>query len=471
MRVGVATVALVATLAGCGGLGDAFSLRPRVAARAAGHELSVERLAHWIADIKRASPQAEHLEAVAGVYVDDMLFGAAAAEGRNFDDSLVVLAVRWPMVAQLRWRRFHDQLVLARGPLTAAQVDSAYRAGRVRLMQHLLLRVGADAPPDTVEKIRARADALRRQLVAGPGAAFAALARRSSEDPGSRAGGGYLSVGGREEFVSPFDTVAWALAPGEISAVVRSPFGFHVIRRPPLAEVRESYTTGLGRLVSAHQDSARLEGLARTRHVEIEPDAPRRVRELFNDLIAARSDSRPLVRFDGGVVRVKDAVRWIFALNPDQVALLPTAGDAQLRRFLEAVAERELVLSEADSAGVTLTPAEWQSVRAEHDSSIRSVEDALGVSPAALSDSTPDRRRALAVAHVLGYLDRMFSGAVPMAAVPPFLAAALRDSATWSISRRGVAAATERAGEFLAAGAGRRERPLPAHDSLSNGAH
>ncbi len=230
---------------------------------------------------------------------------------------------------------------------------------------------------------------------------------------------------------------------------MRSPFGFHVIRRPPLAEVRATYAAGLARLVAAHDDSTHLALLVAQRHVVTEPDAPALVRGMFGDLFAARADRRWLVHYDGGGLRVQDAARWALALNPRQVALLPTASDPQVRQFLEAVTDRLLLLAEADSAGVQLSPQEWQAVRAQHDSSLSVLKRALGVAPADLGQAPPDVRSALAAAHVAAYLDRMFRGAVQFVGVPPFLASILRDSATWSISRRGVAAAAERADQLI----------------------
>src|SRR3989442_8233150 len=79
-----------------------------------------------------------------------MVFGAQLAKGRNMDDSLLVLQANWPAAAQLKWNRFHDRLVAARADLTPAQVDSTYRAGTVRLFQHILIQVPANAPPPAV---------------------------------------------------------------------------------------------------------------------------------------------------------------------------------------------------------------------------------------------------------------------------------------------------------------------------------
>lgn len=89
----------------------------------------------------------------------------------------------------------------------------------------------------TPAEAKARAEALRRELQGG--ADFAALAQRSSDD-GSATQGGDLGVFGQGAMTPAFEAAAFALAEGELSAVVETPFGFHVIRREPLVEVHLS---------------------------------------------------------------------------------------------------------------------------------------------------------------------------------------------------------------------------------------
>src|SRR5439155_16427971 len=136
------------------------------------------------------------------------------------------------------------------------------------------------------------------------GAGFAPLARRYSEDPGSKSSGGYLSAASRGQFVVPFETAAWALEPGGLSGVVRSPFGFHIIRRPPLAEVRDSFSAGVARLVTQHLDSVYVDSLATRRGLQVKSGAPTVVRTVLGDLVSARTNSRTLVTYRGGAFRV-----------------------------------------------------------------------------------------------------------------------------------------------------------------------
>ena len=75
----------------------------------------------------------------------------------------------------------------------------------------------------------ARIEEIRRQLVAGE-ADFAELARKRSDDPGSGRAGGELGWAPRGTFVPEFEAAAYRLEVDEISEVVESPFGFHVIQ-------------------------------------------------------------------------------------------------------------------------------------------------------------------------------------------------------------------------------------------------
>jgi peptidyl-prolyl cis-trans isomerase D len=94
--------------------------------------------------------------------------------------------------------------------------------------RHILLRVEPGAPEATVEERRKQAEEIRARLVAGED--FAELAGSLSEDPGSKESGGDLGFFKRGQMVKPFEDAAFALQPGELGPVVRSDFGFHLLR-------------------------------------------------------------------------------------------------------------------------------------------------------------------------------------------------------------------------------------------------
>jgi peptidyl-prolyl cis-trans isomerase D len=112
---------------------------------------------------------------------------------------------------------------------------------------HILVRVetpeGGEGHPE--DEARRLAEGLLGRLESGTD--FAALARASSEDPGSASNGGDLGCFPAGRMVPAFDDAVFALEPGETSGLVRTPFGFHVIRLAsrreervlPFAEVKE----------------------------------------------------------------------------------------------------------------------------------------------------------------------------------------------------------------------------------------
>jgi peptidyl-prolyl cis-trans isomerase D len=97
-----------------------------------------------------------------------------------------------------------------------------------RRASHILINAGKDAPAAEREKARAKADGLLAD-VRKDSKSFAQLARKNSDDPGSAANGGDLDFFAKGAMVKAFEDAVFALKKGEISAVVESEFGFHII--------------------------------------------------------------------------------------------------------------------------------------------------------------------------------------------------------------------------------------------------
>ena len=92
---------------------------------------------------------------------------------------------------------------------------------------HILIRVDEKADAPTKQKARARIDGILKRAKGGED--FAKLAKENSAD-GSAAQGGDLNYFGRGQMVPAFDEAAFSLKPGQISDVVTTQFGYHIIK-------------------------------------------------------------------------------------------------------------------------------------------------------------------------------------------------------------------------------------------------
>ena len=107
-------------------------------------------------------------------------------------------------------------------------------ARRLQLRNEMQAKSSPDAAPvdrmvaDEMNKRRVRAADLLSQLKRG--ADFAELARRYSEDPGTRDRGGDLGLFTRDTHTPRFDQAAFALKPGELSEIIETEYGFHIIK-------------------------------------------------------------------------------------------------------------------------------------------------------------------------------------------------------------------------------------------------
>jgi parvulin-like peptidyl-prolyl isomerase len=105
---------------------------------------------------------------------------------------------------------------------------------RIAARHILITYVGSTKSVPGATHTEAEARALAEQIVQEaqqPDADFSALARKYTEEPGGKERGGDLGKFGRGQMVPAFEQVAFKLTIGEISTVVQSPFGFHVIQR------------------------------------------------------------------------------------------------------------------------------------------------------------------------------------------------------------------------------------------------
>ncbi|HWP89715.1 MAG TPA: SurA N-terminal domain-containing protein, partial [Burkholderiales bacterium] len=104
-----------------------------------------------------------------------------------------------------------------------------YARGEERQASHILITVDAQATPEQKQAARAKAEQLLKQVKQNP-ASFAELAKNNSQDPGSAAKGGDLGSFPRGAMDKPFDDAVFSMKPGDISNLVESRYGYHIIK-------------------------------------------------------------------------------------------------------------------------------------------------------------------------------------------------------------------------------------------------
>ena len=176
------------------------------------------------------------------------------------------------------------------------QNKSRLSGAEERRASHILLNLEKDAAPDAVKALEDKANALLAKVKADP-ASFAAVAKENSQDPGSAPQGGDLGLFGRGAMVPAFNDAVFAMKKGEISDIVRTDFGLHIIQVTDIKEPPIKPFAELKAQLLADQQSAQ----AMKKYAEIA--------ETFSNSVYEQADSlEPTAEALGLQVRVAKGV-------------------------------------------------------------------------------------------------------------------------------------------------------------------
>jgi peptidyl-prolyl cis-trans isomerase C len=160
--------------------------------------------------------------------------------------------MRENLVATAELKKIDSGITVSDAEIQKAYADNANQYEQVKARHILIAPKGspaAQAGKDlTDEQAKAKADDLRKQIVAG--ANFEELAKKESDDTGSGARGGDLGSFGHNQMVPEFEQAAFAAKVGEVTPVVKTQFGYHIIKveahsNTPLDEVRPTIEKNL----------------------------------------------------------------------------------------------------------------------------------------------------------------------------------------------------------------------------------
>jgi peptidyl-prolyl cis-trans isomerase NIMA-interacting 1 len=344
-----------------------------------------------------AASEIAHLDAEqTGLLVDATALGQAAADGR-------LGAVAAPFVDRETRSLVLQRTALEIGAAEAGIHDESLRAGyemdpeHQLTVRHLVVLSERWRPREHRDSAQARAgEALKRARAGEP---FEELVAEYSDEPGAAERGGLLEPGRVGSWVPEFWQAAEGLAEGEVSEVVATEYGFHVLRLEarepvPFDEVRSEVlerTIDLSRAVAGA--AAWVE--ERTRSVRVDTQAVRSWHARLNP-------EGPLLRWPGTGLEpytAGDLDDYASTLPPENRAALRDGDLDYLLRVLESAARSEVLLQHARRMGIEASSAQRGAIEARWARRVETAAEALGFAP-----GMADRRiKEMALEAVVSY--------------------------------------------------------------------
>lgn len=445
IKARIAALGALVLVTACEGLKEAMTAHVDVVARAEKQELSVQRLADMVgrSQIPISKPV---FEQVTDVWVNYQLLAKAASVGDSMTDTVLIDKVMKEAYSRSKIGRWMQQ-VQATWKVDTSNLEAAYAASTDYLAaQHILFSLPQGQEQTGSDSVMKRAEAVRRQA---NDRNFAALAKQHSGDASNKDSGGQLGVFPAGQMVPEFSRAVAALKPGEIGPLVRTQFGYHIIRRNTFAEARQQFAQVFANSQQQAAQTEYIDGVMKAGKLEVKPNAPKAFKDVAADLGAHANDRTVLATSAAGSYTAADLARMIRNSPQRQNILQEVAGtpDSMLVTFVKNLALGPLLERQADSAGVKPDTAEVSAVRNAFKGLIRNSWAGLRISPEFLADSakTPAEKERLAASRVDAYLDRLLAGQEGFIEVPQPLADALRDKYDASIKQAGLTRAVEMA--------------------------
>lgn len=429
-----------------------------VVARVGDHTFTVDQASKLLEDQENIPNRADVVKAVANFWTDYTLLADDVAKDstlKNVDlEPLVRQQLDQQMVFQL-----HDSVIHVDTAISDTELKALYaqEAPGVRITaSHILFSFPDQATQAQRDSVRKLAESVRRRAVAGED--FATLAREYSQDKGTAAKGGELGSFGRGDLAPSLEKAAMALEPGQISEVVESPYGLHIIRLesktvPKFEEMRDSFRVQVQNERDTKAWSTYVAGLKAKAQPKVEDDAVALVKGIAKDpglTLSSAAARRKLVSYEGGAVTAGE-LQLLLQSSSDQQQLsqsVQQATDQQIDDFLLNLTQRDLLVAEARKTG--LEPSQ-----ARVDSLVESLRGQLlrvaGVIGLRRLDRAPGEALAPAVNRaVLQSLQDILTGAKDVVPLGP-IAFQLRAGASPSIFDAGVNQVVEEVGKVRAA--------------------
>lgn len=135
--------------------------------------------------------------------------------------------VKKAITEDLTVNKYLESALAEAGKVTDAETQKAYQEDKTASVRHILLLTQGKSAAEKSDIRKKMQDILAR---AKKGEDFAALAKQYTEDPGSKENGGLYEDFGRGKMVKPFEDAAFAVPVGQISDIVETTYGYHILK-------------------------------------------------------------------------------------------------------------------------------------------------------------------------------------------------------------------------------------------------
>ena len=433
-----------------------------LAARAAGQELTTERLASLIG----TSPigvNKRNVANAADLWVAYHLLAFAGANGDDLTrDTQAIDDAMWEAILRARNDRFYE-VVRQRFPTPdSATLAARYARGNLLAAQHILFLApnNGGMSAKKIDSIRLVAERVLRRATS---ANFAALARQYSEDAETKTRGGSLGIfpvaPAPDAMMPAFEAAVRALQPGQISStLVRTPYGFHIVRRHLLSEVRAQFVDRIRSTEEESQRNAYVRKLRADYQPTFAPRAAAKIKAVAANETpdANKRDQTVIATTKAGPFTAARLAMWLQSLPQDKplANTLAVAPDTLALRLVGELIDQEIFNAEALRQGVQPAADSLKNVRNRLVTMVNLATQGLRVVADSLRNEWPSapERQELAAHRVDVAIDRIFAtGGKDFVDVPPQLQNLLRAKYPSAVNVAALDVATARARAIRAA--------------------
>jgi len=254
--------------------------------------------------------------------------------------------------------------------------------------------------------------------------------------------------------VPAFEQALLSLKPGEISPLVETQFGYHIIYRQPLSEVRTEVARAADQRGAQVAESTYFAKLEQSGKIQVKPDAAKTMKAVAQNVSTHLDDKTVIATSTAGDFTAGRLANWIASAPPQaqlaqQIGAAPDSVVPQMARYF---VRNELFLKQADSAKVALDTAELREIRNNFTAAIGQAWAGLGVEPKVLADSakTEAEKERIASARVEEFMDNLLLREGRFIPVPQPIEAVLHEKYDYKVNEAGNDRALERAARIRA---------------------